>query len=246
MKRHLNRRFNVAEKLFNDKEVEGDQKTKEEELPEEFKGKSPKELADEILKSREQVKGVTERLDTISETVKGLKATREEPKKTVQDEKPDFFTEPEKAAAALFEEKMRPLQDRYMSDAAVAQMNKLHSMPYYEPLKEEIGALIAATPEEARSQPGFAEAIHAMAAGQHIDKVKKYDVEKAKKTAEFTETKTSGGVRDQSKEPELDALEAEVAEGQGLTPENYALWRDNPAKARKLAAEERAKGANRG
>lgn len=221
------------EKTFKEGEVEpgaNDPSKDGAELPEEYKGKSSAELVAELQAAKEENAANTQRFGELQDEVLKLAKSRTEPVTTSGgggEGEIDFFTKPKEAAEALFEEKMRPYKQAYMSSQDIRQMQDVMKLPYAEKYQKEIQAVLAKTDPNVRMVEGTAKAAYHYVLGQHVEDIAKDKSEQKGREPEFVETRTAGGRRSTAK-PTLSDDERKIAEAGGQSEETFIAWRDNP------------------
>ena len=140
-----------------------------------------------------------------------------------------FYDNPDKAAAALFEAKIKPVRDAYVAGERSRQLNEVSALPFAGEYMGEIKDIMDRAPAELVVQPGYARETYNLVIGRHFDEVTKKKAEAEARKPEFTETVTAGAPPTR-KSNELSADEKRAAEGMGIPPDEYRKWRDDPDK----------------
>lgn len=147
---------------------------------------------------------------------------------------PTFYDQPDEAAAALFDAKMKPLQDAYVKGESSRQLEEVAKLPYASDYIKEINDIVERAPEHLKIQPGYAKGVYHLIMGVHKDEVFAKMKEAEARKPEFTET-TSHAAPPAAKSDNLTAEEKAIADRTGVPHDEYKKWRDNPDAMRAAA-----------
>lgn len=210
--------------------------------PEGAKPETPQYLTAEqvgqiIQKNNEQLIG------KFTELVTGLQKPDPPARETKPEEKPDFYTKPEQAAARMIDEKLKPLVDLNVANESDRQLREVATLPEADLYQKEIEAQYRSLPPVIQMQPGMARQVYDLVMGRHFDEVaakRAERKEKAQRQPEFTETRSSGQPP-APKGSDLSTEERKAMEASGISPEEWKQWRDNrEAMAEKALAGKKA------
>lgn len=207
-------------------------------VPDQFKPMSKAEMAGVIQKQEEGLTSLTGRFNNLATQFNEVLSTKD--KKGEDDKgtnKPDWEAAPEAAAHALFDAKMKPYADAFMTKAETDNLTSIEKLPYYDAFKTQIDEVMGKSSAQAKAVPGYARSAYNMIVGANLEKVKEIDAKRIENKAEHTETVSSGGAGGKPVSPEesLSDEQKHVADGQGIPYAKYAAWLKDPVKMREAA-----------
>lgn len=195
------------------------------EIPEEFKGKSPAEMAKIVLaqrKEREEAeKGLDKRLADLTEIL--TKPVEPSPTEVEEEKAPDPRIDPEGYYNFLHKKNVAPLAAEAFERFADYERDKARTkFKDYSRFEAEIDQEVARLPIQLKARKGSFEMAYRLVRARHLEELEK-ELE-TKGATGFSETPSAPARKEPPAKVELSDKEAEVAKRFNLTPDEYRAW----------------------
>lgn len=183
-------------------------------LPEELKGKSPREIADYYANKERQ-------LAAELELEKSKRATSTTPQTTTQPTSRDFFTDPASATRTVVRDEVNKATSsskKTLIEGAKLVVAARH--PDWARFEKDILAVMNAMPEEAQQDMGYWETAYFQIKGIKADELTK-EAEQRGRTGVGSEPPTTPTPTTPTTQPTVPPEAQKVLTGLGISPESY-------------------------
>lgn len=179
-------------------------------------------------KAQQDAAAATGYVQQLTQHIQNAAANGQRP--SADDIREKFVENPVGVVDALFQERMAPLYGNYLNNQAqlnrqlAAERLKGDNWSKYE---KEVDEFMKTIPAEVQAQPGSYEQAFRFVQAKHLDEIieERATQRLAKERNAFVEGGSAAAANGQQT-PKLSPEERSVAEGLGLTVEDYVKWRD--------------------